>query len=234
MRKEVFGSGTFAHIMSRGARKGVIVRDDADRWRFLKLLRYLNDDNVPRNWEREIGPDHVRNGFTRPDSWRSQKPYVSIVAFCLMDNHFHLLLQEREENGISTFMHRLCRSMAAHFNAKYDEYGALFQGSYFARVVSDDEHLQYLATYIQVKNTLERYPGGIANALQEFDRAFAWAQRDPFSSLASYIGLRSSALIDSNVIDDFFPDRSDIRHISKEILYDRYPVDEILERLIID
>ncbi|MFZ2555394.1 MAG: transposase, partial [Minisyncoccia bacterium] len=148
MRKEEFGVGTFAHIVKRGARQGLIVRDEADRWRFIKLLRYTNDANSPRHWERDIGPEHIRNNFARPDSWKPCRPYVSIAAYCLMDNHFHLLVQEKEENGISTFMQRLGRSMAAHHNAKYQESGALFQGPYIARVVTDDDHLQYLATYI--------------------------------------------------------------------------------------
>ena len=54
MRKEQFGIGTFVHVVNRGAHKINIVRTDADRWRFLKLLRYLNDVSVPRNWERDI------------------------------------------------------------------------------------------------------------------------------------------------------------------------------------
>ncbi len=81
--------------MKRGTRGIPIVRDEDDQWRFLKLLRYLNDANTPRNWERDIGPDNVRAGFSRPEHWGKEKPYVSVLAFCLMDNHFHLLVQER-------------------------------------------------------------------------------------------------------------------------------------------
>ena len=92
MRKEVFGVGTLVHIVQRGARQVSIVRDNSDRWRFLRLLRYLNDADVPRNWEREITPDDIRAGFRRPETWGEQKPYVSILAFCLMDNHVHLLV----------------------------------------------------------------------------------------------------------------------------------------------
>lgn len=235
MRKETFGVGTYVHLINRGARQGTIVRDESDRWRFLKLLRYLNDDNTPRNWERDIGPDHIRNNFERPTDWSQAKPYVSIVAYCLMDNHFHLLVREQEEGGISTFMHRLSTSMASHFNAKYNERGGLFQGPYIARVVTDDTHLQYLATYIQVKNTLERYPeGGMETALKEFERAFLWAQNDIFCSLADYVGNRRSALVNHALIADIFPDRKQIRRIAQDILTDRYEVDDELAAIIID
>ena len=104
MRKETFGEDVIVHVVQRGARQANIVRDEADRWRFLRLLRYLNDESVPRNWEREIAPEHIRAGFTRPDQWNEPQPYVSILAYCLMDNHFHILLQERMENGIAKFM----------------------------------------------------------------------------------------------------------------------------------
>src|ERR1700690_699572 len=121
MRKEPFSVGSYVHVLNRGTRRMDIVRDDADRWRFLKLIRYLNDANVPRNWEREIGPDHVRRGFARPDTWGTAQPYVSVLAYCLMDNHFHLLMRERIDGGISKFMQRLCTSMSLYFNAKYGE-----------------------------------------------------------------------------------------------------------------
>ncbi len=234
MRKETFGIGTYVHVMSRGARNGPIVRDEDDRWRFIKLLRYLNDDNTPRNWERDVSSEHVRSGFVRPDSWRAAKPYVSLLAYCLMDNHFHLLVREREEGGISTFMQRLCLSMASYFNAKYEEKGALFQGSYNARVVTEDSHLQYLATYIQVKNSFERHPRGLKHAIGHFDEAFLWAEQDPFNSLADYSGKRRSLLIDHEAVNDVFPNRRTLHKIAKEIMHDAYLIDNELESLLID
>ena len=72
------------------------------------------------------------------------------------------------------------------FNAKYTESGSLFQGSYKSKTVDDDSYIQYLAYYIQVKNVLELYPGGLRQALSNFDDAWEWALRYQFSSLSSY------------------------------------------------
>lgn len=204
MRAEEFGAGVFVHIVQRGAKGTNIVRDDTDRWRFLRLLRYLNDQNVPRNWDRDITPEHIHAGFERPDSWPEQKPYVSILAYCLMDNHFHLLVQGKDERGISEFMQRLCTSMATFYNTKYRERGSLFQGPYRARVVDSDVYLQYLAAYIQVKNPFERYPAGLREAVRFFDDAYEWARRDPFTSLGDYLGTRRAALIDLNAVNEVF------------------------------
>lgn len=208
MRKEPFSVGSYVHVLKRGAKKTVIVRDNDDRWRFLKLLRYLNDENVPRNWDREITNLHISEGFVRPAHWPKPKPYVSILAYCLMDNHFHLLLQERMEGGVAKFMQRLCTSMSSYFNAKYQDSGTLFQSAYKARTVENDDYLQYLAAYIQLKNTFERYPDGLHEAIRNFNNALLYAEEYPFSSLPVFTRGIASRLLDMEQIDRLF-DRGD-------------------------
>lgn len=234
MRLEEFGVGVYAHILKRGAHRMPIVCDEKDRWRFLKLLRYLNDDNTPRNWEREITPAQVRDNFARPGGWKKPKPYVSILSYCLMDNHFHLLVKERMDSGIAMFMQRLGRSMAAHYNAKYEGSGALFQGPYLARIVRDDVYLQYLASYINVKNPFERYPGGYQKAMQNFDAAYEWAIAYPFSSTPDFADRRSSSLLDLKEIRELFPSHKKFRSYSKDVLFGRIHLDEELRFLEID
>ena len=92
------------------------------------------------------------------------------------------------------------------FNAKYTERGSLFQGSYKSRTVGDDNYLQYLAYYIQVKNVLELYPGGLKKAARDFDDAWSWAQEYPFSSFASYTTDLISPIVDKNRFFEIFPD----------------------------
>ena len=85
-------------------------------------------------------------------------------------------------------------SMAA--NAKYSEKGSLFQGSYKSRTVDTDDYLSYLTFYIQVKNVLELYPGGLAKAMRNFDDAWLWASQYPFSSFTSYVNDAVSPIIE--------------------------------------
>ncbi len=231
MRKEPFSVGSFVHIVKRGARGGPIVRDDNDRWRFLKLMHYLNDANVPRNWERDISREHILQGFARPPEWPKANPYVSILAFCLLDNHFHILVQEMQDEGISRYMQRLCTSMSLHSNSKYGERGTLFQSAYLARTVENDVYLQYLSAYIQVKNTFELAPNMHE---KNFDALFSWAQNYPFASLIDYAGKRTAQIIRHSVAQEIFPSFSEFESFARDMVAGRYERSERLSLLEID
>ncbi len=84
------------------------------------------------------------------------------------------------------------------FNLKYGGKGSIFQGAYHARVVDRGEHLNYLAFYVLVKNVLEMYPGGLMAALANFDTAWEWAIRYPFSSLLGIISGEPTPITDDN------------------------------------
>lgn len=204
MRKEPYGVGSIVHVVKRGAKGTPIVRNDDDRWRFLKLMRYLNSATVPRHWERYVTKEHIANNFAIPKEWLRPQPYVSILAYCLQDNHFHLLVREELEGGISKFMQRLCTSMSAYFNAKYSDAGTLFQSAYRARTVDNDEYLQHLAAYIMVKNVFERYPTGVRGAMKEFHKAMSTSEAYPFSSLPVYTRNLNSGLLAMKEIDELF------------------------------
>lgn len=195
MRVEPRSVGSIVHVVQRGARGLDIVRDTQDYNRFHGLLFYLNDSFSDPNWLKTTSTfRHLR----RPDHWPDRNPLVRILAWTLMPNHFHLLLEEIREGGISKFMQRLCGSMSMASNAKYSEKGSLFQGSYKSRTVDTDDYLSYLTYYIQVKNVLELYPGGLSKAMRHFDDAWSWALQYPFSSFSSYATELDSPIIDKN------------------------------------
>lgn len=193
MRVEPRAVGSIVHVIQSGARGLDIVRDTQDYVRFSGLLFYLNDSFSDPNWLKTVKTwSHLR----RPDYWPEHDPLVRVLAWTLLPNHFHLLLEEIRDNGISKFMQRLCGSMSMASNAKYSEKGSLFRGSYKSRTVDTDDYLLYLSFYIQVKNVLELYPGGLAVALRNFDDAWSWASRYQFSSFASYATDTSSPIVD--------------------------------------
>jgi len=193
MRVEPYTVGSIIHVVKRGARGLPITRDDSDKWRFARLLYFANDEYRNDFWERETL--HMKP-FDRPNGWPARKPLVSVLAWTLMPNHFHLLLKENHKGGVSTFMQKLCGSMSMHFNTKYKEKGSMFQGAYKSRTVDSDAHLCYLAPYIMAKNVCELYPAGIEGAAHDFDRAWDWAVKEyPFSSLPDYVSNRNSPII---------------------------------------
>ena len=149
MRVEPYVVGSYVHVLKRGARGLPITRDEKDKWRFVRLLYYMNDEFKDDFWERNTVDLTM---FERPGTWPEQKPIVKILAWTLMPNHFHLLLQEIIEGGITKFLQKLCGSMSMSFNSKYKERGSIFQGAYKSKTVGEDRYLRWLASYIMVKN----------------------------------------------------------------------------------
>lgn len=193
MRVEPFSVGSVTHVTKRGVRGTDIVRDLKDRHHFIKALFLLNDTHSDSYWHRET--EHLPL-FERPEHWPSREPLVHILAWTLLSNHFHLLLQEIREGGTAKFMQRFGGSMSLCFNLKYGEKGSLFQSAYHAREVNETSHMNYLVFYILVKNVLEMYPGGLNAALNNFDDAWKWASQYRFSSFRDHISGTPSPLID--------------------------------------
>jgi putative transposase len=192
MRVEPHGIGSILHILKRGTRGVPIVRDEKDRTNFMRSLYYLNDSNFHEHWKRDTAR---LDSFEWPQGWEPQEPLVDILAWTLLPNHFHILVQERVEGGTAKFMQRVCGSMTKTFNQKYKEKGSLFQSSYKGKTVSKDVYFRQLVWYILVKNTLDCYPGGIAAALKNFDKAWQWGIKYRFSSFGQSVQGSESPII---------------------------------------
>lgn len=205
MPREKILVGNLGHVYNRGSRKMPIVYDEADKWRFLKTLRYLNDEYAPTNifhrLELEIKSGKCRN-FERPKDWSPPRPLVKILFYCLMPNHFHLLLKQITEGGISKFMGRLSDSFTKYVNTKHNTSGRLFQSSYQSKLIKNEKTLQYIDAYIQVFNPFELYPGGLEKAVKEFDKAFDFVLEYPFCSLGESFGRRKLSIIDRDILGE--------------------------------
>lgn len=224
MRKEPFTIDNYVHVYNRGNRKTEIVRATADKWRFLQTLRFFNDSHssthILRQFELSglVPFDTARlNSFESvfemgwPPNWPEKDPLVKILSYCLMPNHFHLLLKEIRKGGISKFMQKLGIGYTNYFNLKYQEVGKVFQGGYKAKLVNEEIYLKYLCVYIQVINVLELFPGGPKTALKNFKNAMKFVDDYSFSSHMDYIGSRRSLIIDKDVLGGFFPRSEDYR-----------------------
>ena len=104
-----------------------------------------------------------------------KKRKIELVAFCIMPNHFHLIVKELEEAGIATHMQRVLTAYSKYYNTKYEKSGHVFQGPYRAIHISDDPQLKYLSAYIH------RNPRELVGWLNKVDK-YQW------SSYQDYIG----------------------------------------------
>ncbi|OHA06894.1 MAG: hypothetical protein A3B34_03475 [Candidatus Sungbacteria bacterium RIFCSPLOWO2_01_FULL_54_21] len=151
MRKIKFVPGEFYHIYNRGNDKKDIFRAHADYARFLFGTLFFQAPVPIYNISRYISSYVKHRVFNIPtDTQRKiiEKRGVELVAFTFMPNHFHLLLYECSESGISNYMQRVLNAYTKYFNTKYDRSGHLFQGPFHAKYVETNEQLLYLSAYI--------------------------------------------------------------------------------------
>ncbi len=137
----------YYHIYNRGVEKRDIFLDDGDRNRFVILLYLLNCSyKKPVELRTYRGLSFAEYFIIKREGER----LLDIGAYCLMDNHFHLLVKERIEGGISLFMHRLATAYTMYFNKKYNRTGSLFQGVFKVQHADSDDYLKYLYSYIHL------------------------------------------------------------------------------------
>ena len=140
------------------------------------------------------------------------------ISFCLSENHFHLLLKEIKDGGITLFMRKLGTGMTNYYNVKYKDSGRLFQGAYKARLVDNENYLKYLSAYIQFKNILYLYPGGIERAVQNFDDAFDFVKNYSFCSLGEYLSNGDFLIIKKDILNRIFANEHDYKVFCKDCL----------------
>lgn len=134
----------FYHIVNRGVEKRNIFLDDEDRLRFINSLLVFNDHR-PAPWNlRKFWENHEQGTFYK---YTPEKPFVEIHAVVLMPNHFHLLLKQIREHGISQFMRKI-GGYASYFNKRYQRVGSLFQGRFKVKFIETERQL--INTYIYI------------------------------------------------------------------------------------
>jgi putative transposase len=127
---------SFYHVYARGHSKHRIFRDEQDYLFFLKLLeRYLSSEETKNS-----------SGISYPNFYNK----VELAAYCLMPNHFHLLVYQHHQGALSGFMRSLMTSYSRYFNARYKRSGALFESRFRASLISDDSYLEHISRYIHL------------------------------------------------------------------------------------
>lgn len=181
-RRVPFAIGERYHCFSRGIDKRITFQSEDDCRRFVQLLYLANDTKpIERDNFYHLSHDEI---FFRPRSL----PIVSIAGYCLMRNHYHLLLHEIVENGTSLFMQKVGTGYTMYFNAKNQRVGNLFVKPFRSKHVGNDEYLCHVLQYIHL-NPAETFEhewkkGRVADRRRLQTRLISY----PFSSLMDYFG----------------------------------------------
>lgn len=165
-----YDAPAYYHVYNRGGGGAPIFRDDADRVKFLGLIaRHLDQGDVS----------------CRSDGQPYEKYGLEIVAYCLMGNHFHLLIYQWDPEALTKFMRSVATAYTMYFNRKYRRQGHLFQSIYKASQIDTEEYLLHITRYIHMNP--RRY------------------LRYKWSSIAQYLGAPAPDWLHHERINDMLP-----------------------------
>lgn len=219
--KEYVEDGIY-HVYNRGINKQDIFLDKRDYATFLYFLKqYLLSEEKLKLIE---GPS--LNKLTR--GRRNFSDEIELLSYCLMPNHFHLMIKQKGRRDMSEFLRCLLTNYSMYFNSRYKRIGTIFQGRYKAILVKDDNYLLHLSRYIHM-NPKELIEGRTLNRLLEYE----------WSSYAEYLGKRDTEWVKPKLILDYFEenrasgliDKNSYKSFVEDYAYDSK---EILGNLTLD
>lgn len=209
----------FYHVINRGVASLPIFSTTRDYLRFLDLIDYYRFANTPMSFSNLMKlPREQRNNV-----WATLRDknflHAEVLTFCLMPNHFHFLLKQTAERGISTFLGNLENSYAKYFNAKSTRAGPLFQSMFKAVRIETNEQLLHVSRYIHLNPST-----GYLVEIKDLAR-YRW------SSLPNYLDESESitkySFVNIDVILSFFKDKKDY----KNFVFDQAEYQRELDRI---
>lgn len=193
-------SGEYYHIYNRGVNKMKIFTDFYDYDRFLKLLYVINNKTMKKFSDIETSPGKA---------WTFEKDeaLVDIGLYCLMPNHFHLILKEKETGGITIFMHRLATAYSMYFNKKNQHSGSLFQGKFKSSHINNDRYFKYLFSYIHLNPVKLIQKDWKEVGVKNINKTKKYLLKYKYSSYLDFIGGKrnESKILNTSVFPNYFP-----------------------------
>jgi len=167
---------TFYHVYNRGIEKRNVFMEAEDYGYFLQQFK------------RYLGNEGLKDKRGMPFKDLSQQ--VELVAFCLMPNHFHLLIYQHDVDGMKELLQRAMTSYSMYFNKKYPRVGSLFQDRYKASPILEDKYIWHISRYIHLN------PLDISEDYQHY----------PYSSYQYYLGNQKAKWLSSHRVLGMFSD----------------------------
>ena len=177
------------HVLSRGVDKRKIFLCDEDRYRFIHDLFEFNDmepvNNLTYRFRNKNNKDFVSPYI------KCRKLLVNLHAFCLMPNHYHLLVSARVKDDVTNFMRKLNIGYAKYFNGRYKRTGALFEGRYKSVLIQSEAHFIHIPYYIHL-NPLDLITRGWREKeIKDYKEAMKFLENYRWSSFLDYIGKKN-------------------------------------------
>ncbi len=199
-RKVVFANDEIYHIFNRGVEKRPTFTDKRELDRGTQTLDFYRFANLPLKLSKFLTlPKEEKDKFIQ-NIKKDYEKLVEIICFCFMPNHFHFLLRQKLENGISTFTANFTNSYTKYFNTRHERIGPLFEGVFKAVYIESDEQLIHVSRYIHLNP--------VSSFLIESEQleSYVW------SSYLEYLGLSNQNITSKEIILDLFSSKEKYKH----------------------
>jgi putative transposase len=186
---KIFAENTYYHAYNRGVEKRDIFIDNQDYEVFLHLLKYyLSEKNEGIHPFELVAP---QDKPIRPRPLKNLNKEVDLIAYCIMPNHFHLLIKQKTKDGMTKLLRAISTTYALYFNRRYNRQGTLFQGRYKATIIDNESYLLHLSRYIHL-NPL--------SLVTRTDLVTSW----PYSSYPYFLRIKKSDWVKPEIILKLF------------------------------
>lgn len=203
------------HVLNRGVDKRQIFLDDEDYLRFIHDLFEFNDEEPASNnnyFFNKIKNTDLRSPYIPRPKREKRTLIVKIFAFCLMPNHYHLMLSPIVKNGITKFMRKLNIGYAKYFNEKYERAGTLFERRYKSIPITRESHFIYLPTYIHLNPLDLKFPEWRNKEIKNYKAAMKFLESYRWSSFLDYIGKKNfPSVTQREFLNEFWKGHEEIR-----------------------
>lgn len=208
MRKKPLVNNEYYHIYNRGVDKREVFSDKKDFFRFLISLELLNDkqDGAMIKWRdyKNYAKNASLDDFLKLN-FRNREYLVDIVSYCLMPNHYHMILKQRVEKGIEKFLQKLGTSYTKYFNERNRRNGALFQGRFKSSLIKSEGLLSRLSVYVSCNSEVHKIRP---------------AKNYPWCSFLHHIGKTKNSLVRDEAFRGDFKNTMELEEYAKENIVD--------------
>lgn len=194
-RKFIFANEEIYHVFNRGVEKRPTFTTERDYQRGIQTLNYYRHQNPQIRFSHFLNLSKEAQTSAAENLQRLNK-LIDVLAYCLMPNHFHFLLRQTQENGISKFVANFTNSYTKYFNTKNKRAGHLFQGAFKAVRIESDEQLIHVSRYIHLNPV-----SSFLVTSQELDN-YVW------SSYPNYVGFKQTDEIETETILNYFSNKN--------------------------
>ncbi len=203
LRKVDFVEGEYYHLYNRGNSKQKIFHDNNDYLRFISMMYACNSEYNFRTFGLIKSED--------PYDFERGNQLVHIGVYCLMSNHFHIVVTEKIESGISKFMQKLSTAYVMYYNKKYNRTGGLFEGKFKAQHLNTDKYLKYIFSYIHLNPIKMIQKDWKEIGVLDKKQAIEYLNKYEYSSYLDFIDTKriQNNILNRESFPGYFPKKND-------------------------